>query len=276
MPDGAEIALPGGLAYDGVLHRTGILRELTGFVEQSIRLETEAAETRPAKVSRILGEALGSVGGQKADRTTAASLCVADRQYLMIRLAQMLEGDLFWLSAECRHCSAPFDIDVARSALPVQTAGPTFPYATAGVQGRQVKLRVPTGSDQESSCGLDGLQAVRSLLAACVVSIDPPTPVTAFVETLSAEDLDAVDAAFEEQSPAVCTKVITQCPECRMQQTVDLDPYSVAGASAQALYEEVHTLAYYYHWSEAEILELPRKRRHLYLRLIDQAHGRHS
>jgi len=35
----------------------------------------------------------------------------------------------------------------------------------------------------------------------------------------------------------------------------------------------VHTLAWYYHWSEAEILALPRARRQLYLSRIDRARG---
>jgi hypothetical protein len=43
--------------------------------------------------------------------------------------------------------------------------------------------------------------------------------------------------------------------------------------STSELYDEVHTLAWHYHWSEAEILALPRVRRQLYLSRVDRARG---
>ena len=38
--------------------------------------------------------------------------------------------------------------------------------------------------------------------------------------------------------------------------------------SAGGLYEEVHDLAYHYHWREQDILELPRAKRRRYLALL--------
>jgi hypothetical protein len=38
--------------------------------------------------------------------------------------------------------------------------------------------------------------------------------------------------------------------------------------SAEGLYEEVHHLAYHYHWREQDILELPRSKRRRYLALL--------
>jgi hypothetical protein len=38
--------------------------------------------------------------------------------------------------------------------------------------------------------------------------------------------------------------------------------------SAGGLYEEVHHLAYHYHWTERDILELPRSKRRRYLALL--------
>jgi len=37
---------------------------------------------------------------------------------------------------------------------------------------------------------------------------------------------------------------------------------------AWRLYEEIHVMALHYHWSEAQILALPRNRRQRYLALI--------
>ena len=37
------------------------------------------------------------------------------------------------------------------------------------------------------------------------------------------------------------------------------------------LYREVHLLAFYYHWSEAEIMGLATKKRHRYLEVLQEA-----
>ena len=37
------------------------------------------------------------------------------------------------------------------------------------------------------------------------------------------------------------------------------------------LFREVHSLAFYYHWTEAEILGLARERRRMYLSLLSDA-----
>ena len=53
---------------------------------------------------------------------------------------------------------------------------------------------------------------------------------------------------------------------------VELEPaallQSELGVAVDRLFAEVHTLAYHYHWSEHEILSLPRARRHRYLELL--------
>jgi hypothetical protein len=38
--------------------------------------------------------------------------------------------------------------------------------------------------------------------------------------------------------------------------------------SAGRLYEEVHHLAYHYHWAERDIMDLPRSKRRRYLGLL--------
>ena len=62
----------------------------------------------------------------------------------------------------------------------------------------------------------------------------------------------------------------------RAEQRLSLDPYAVPGLEPRQLYGEVHTLAIWYHWSESAILTLPRERRRMYLRFIDQSRGMHA
>jgi hypothetical protein len=44
-------------------------------------------------------------------------------------------------------------------------------------------------------------------------------------------------------------------------------------ATADRLLDEVHAIAWHYHWSESEILDLPRARRRRYLDLIASSLG---
>jgi hypothetical protein len=94
-----------------------------------------------------------------------------------------------------------------------------------------------------------------------------------FLARLTGEDIATLESALEEASPDVGMHVATSCPECGQRRILPLNLSGTDGAQAQALYEEVHTLALHYHWTEQEILSLPRDRRKLYLRLIDRACG---
>ena len=44
--------------------------------------------------------------------------------------------------------------------------------------------------------------------------------------------------------------------------------------SIEMLYEEIHVLALHYHWSEADLLGLPRTKRRRYLGLVARQHAR--
>ena len=52
-----------------------------------------------------------------------------------------------------------------------------------------------------------------------------------------------------------------------------LDPYVCLGAADGGLFLDIHILASVYHWSEREILAMPRERRRLYLSLVDRSRG---
>ncbi|NIQ59934.1 MAG: hypothetical protein GWN71_43360 [Gammaproteobacteria bacterium] len=62
------------------------------------------------------------------------------------------------------------------------------------------------------------------------------------------------------------------CPSCGrgIDALLDTATFLMAevGASPDALYEEVHTLACWYHWGESEILGLTAPKRRRYLDLI--------
>jgi hypothetical protein len=210
------------------------------------------------------------VGGEAANPELVRGLAVADRQFLVRLLAAELGRDREWLTADCPACGEAFDFQVTQSALPVKEAGPSFPQAAAATSWGEVRLRVPDGSDQEAVAGIaEPEAAVVALLRRCLLEPAADLPADGWSEA----DLAACDAALEATSPEVSLEVLASCPACGAESRVAVDPYLCLSHAAGEIFEQVHALASAYHWSQAEILALPRSRRVLYLRLIDRARG---
>jgi hypothetical protein len=269
---GIEVILPGGLPKNGCIERQAKFRLLTGRIEQAL-IELEMGLDRPGYVTAVLGSALDSIGNQPADAGRVADLCVADRQYLMLRLAAMLDGEQMWLKVACGHCDSLFDVDIRRCDLPVKEAGQGFPLVTLRMKEWAIDVRVPTGADQERIGDQPEEEAMQQLLQSCVRSVNGESPDKEFINNLSESDIEAIDEALDEASPAVCNQLLVTCPECGREQYAELDHYDLAGMNEHYFYDEVHTLASHYHWSETAILDLPQARRRLYLGMINRSAG---
>ena len=87
---------------------------------------------------------------------------------------------------------------------------------------------------------------------------------------------EKIGSALDDVAADVGTLVVTGCPECGAEHVVAVDPFGLNALRGGHLYREVHALASRYHWSEADILALPRARRRLYLSLLDEEQGRHD
>ncbi|MCK7500249.1 MAG: hypothetical protein MZW92_65580 [Comamonadaceae bacterium] len=72
------------------------------------------------------------------------------------------------------------------------------------------------------------------------------------------------------RSPLRCPR---PAPDAPMPMKCASTPTAASPAAPPACWPSVHRLAWHYHWSEAEILALPRGRRAHYLALIDAARG---
>lgn len=270
-----QTELPGGAWMDGRRVRAAALRPVTGAVEQEILGALDAAASWPEAVSAVLSAAVERLGDVPCSPALVDALPVGDRQLLLLRVAAALHGDAFWCSARCRSCDAWFDLRLLRSALPVKDAGAGFPFADVECGGAPVRFRVPTGADQRAVVGLSAAEAERALLERCVVAPAGERG-RAAAAALGPEDRARVDEALDAAAPDVGTRVTTSCPECGAVQVADVDPWGALRWTARRLYEEVHVVAATYHWSEAEILALPRARRRLYLDLIDRQRGAHQ
>lgn len=261
--------LPGGVLRNGEIDRRFAFRPVTGALEVALA-EAAGAPNRPAAVTAVLAGALAELGGEPVTLERVRELAVGDRQYLARCLTAHLGRGERWLTATCTACAEQFDFSVHLSELAVKESEPGFPYAEIEVEGQSLRLRTPTGADQEAIAAfadtLDEELSTRALLARCVVDAPPP-------RGWSEESIARAEAALERIAPEVAVAVLAACPACGHENEIEIDPYLGLESDGDVLYDEIHALAATYHWSEAEILALPQDRRQRYLTLIDRARG---
>jgi len=273
MDYGGGATLPGGYWSGDRLEKDIVFRPLNGHAEQALLELESSGQSSPGFVTAMLGAMIDRVGREVFGKEHAADLCIADRQWLMLQLARHLNGDQVWLTSVCGSCSSSFDIPLDLSELPTRAAGKDFPRFHLSVQDYDVVLRVPTGSDQDALAGMNDESASSFLLKRCVLSVDGEAPEGQWFDALPEAAIQSIETALEDASPAVTTALAIQCPDCGADQVVKLNPYGFFRSGLNGLLEQVHMLAWHYHWSEQDILSLPRQRRYAYLQLIDASRG---
>lgn len=269
-----SVALPNGFSVDGARARDASLRELTGEEQLALAEECQALPAA-AWTTEVLARCVTRLGSlAKPDRFALRTLTVGDRDALLLHLLKISFGESVRCEARCpaEGCTEKLELAMPLNELLL----PAYPYASREHELRvtdgagrqvQVRFRLPTGEDHEAAAALastDVSAAVAALLQRCVLSAEP-TDLT-----------DAVAAAISERmaelDPQAELLLNAQCPTCGRAFRARLD---VAGflrqrleERAQTLYQEIHLLAFHYHWSERDIVAMSSRARHRYLRLL--------
>lgn len=266
--------LPGGLVVDQKLCRSFSFKLLTGSLERVIYESGFKLKSLAEQVTLILAQTLDNVAGLTANEELVRSLCSGDRLYMMLQLQSLLDPSPQWLTSLCQHCGEKIQFQFEPATMPVKPAGQHFPEATISLSSGEVTIRVPTGADEESLAKYtDNEQDAMSLvLQRLLISKDHDQN----IQALSQDDLELIDHKLDEISPQPGTSVSIECPYCSFQQQINIDHYSWISQSTQYLDEEIHTLALNYHWSETDILALPKMRRKNYLELIQRSQGKYQ
>lgn len=259
------MSLPGGVWQQGELRHDFVFRTVNGHLELSLAEAASRVTDVPGQVTHVLHAALAKIAGQVPDLALVDGLSVGDRQFLMTRLASHLGLGQVWLSTECVFCKSHFDFSLDYAEIPVKRAGEGYPFTEIELSIGIRRVRVPTGADQRAVrvCG-DEDTARRMLAERCLGALD---------ESLTLQDVTRIELALEALAPELATQAAGICPECGGTNAVAIDPYFCLGRVGSELFVEIHQLAAHYHWSEAEILGLPRWRRKRYLDMIDRARG---
>jgi hypothetical protein len=281
-----EVVLPGGY-WDpqGRLHREVELRPLTGHEEEL--LAGRSAGNVASAVTAVLARCLVRLAGHEpVPVDVVRRLLAADRDFLLLRLRELTFGDAVRADLVCpwAGCGEQVTLVFRLGDLPVHEPAERSPLyelqlcAPATEAGSNVWFRLPDGSDQEElspwAAGNEAA-ALTALLQRCVQRLDDAQPPSAEqVRELSGAARAQLEAELQRLAPRVETLVDSRCAECGRRFTVPLDLrrffFGELDADRDLLYREVHQLAYHYHWSEPEILAMPRARRRTYLELLGE------
>ena len=265
--------LPGGY-WDatGRLHREFELGHLTGREEE---LLASARGTQTATlVTQVLSRCVRRLGGiSPVPPEVARQLSVGDRHYLLLQLRRATFGDRVRADLICPwpQCGERVSIDFSIADVPVYAGTESAPLHTMTLPSvPEVVFRLPTGADQEELSGQlahNEAEALSLLLARCVQRPDPHQ-----VAGLPAADRAEIEKRIWETAPRVEQSMEAKCAECGRTFIAPFDIqrffFGELRTDADLLYREVHYLAYHYHWSESEIMEMTRDRRRKYIDVL--------
>ncbi|HVT16393.1 MAG TPA: hypothetical protein VHQ90_09480 [Thermoanaerobaculia bacterium] len=281
----AAIALPAGFWVNGVHHREAELRPLNGE-DEAFLLDSGGTLPPARRTTALLARCLTRLGPwSPAPPAAARALSLGDREALLLHLRRLILGERLECVLRCSApgCGEPMELDLAVSDLLAPLGAPASPWheelfrAGGGAAAWQVRFRLPTGEDQELAADLvrtDTAGAAALLLGRCVAWAAPEGGEPA---ELPAAVAQAVADRMAELDPQAETTLRLDCPACGRGMVTLFDAAAwlfqeVAGRAAD-LYREVHLLAFYYHWREADILAMTGRKRRLYLGFLAEALG---
>jgi hypothetical protein len=267
-----------------VWHREASLRPLTGD-DEAFLLEAGESLFPVQRTTALLARCLMRLGPLDRVTTEAVrSLTVGDREALLLHLRRLTFGDRMPCVLICLNpeCGEKMDLDLKVSDLLM----PPYPDARALYEttvkedgtAYRVCFRLPTGADQETAAALaraDPQAAADLLLRRCVGCVtaegENGKPTKDWPPAV-AQQLPAIMAELDPQAELILNLT---CPVCGHAFSALFDTatylFQELANRMKHLYQEVHLLAFYYHWSEAEIMGMTARKRHLYLKLLAEA-----
>lgn len=280
--------LPGGYVdRGGEVHRKVELKPLTGMEEELLAASRQ--QESASLVTVVLSRCIQRIGAiSPVSEELVRNLLVADRQYLLLKLREATFGDRVRANIFCPwpECGKRVAINFSINDIPIRESedkGPAYKMILSpeiagelGEEDRQITFRLPNGADQEAISPLlaeNEALALVKLLGRCVQRIgclaNPGEDVIS--QLLPAARL-AIEQQMEKVAPKMELNMDVRCHECDREFMVPFDLhrffFGEMRTSGDILYREVHYLAYHYHWSEREIMEMTRVKRHRYIEVL--------
>lgn len=213
-----------------------------------------------ARALLALNEALPQL-----DPATLWNQSLAQRDAALLELRRLTFGDRMQCVARCPSCDEALEFELSASALLDRAQLQFEAPIEIELDGACFRLRQPSLSELAAAEPTDLPGAARRIVQNCLIGpavADALLPAlqAAFAQRL-ADLLPLNDPRIGLECPA-CGAVWDECFDVATHLWSDID------AAAIRLLHEVHALALAYHWSEADILALPRSRRRFYLECV--------
>lgn len=229
-------------------------------------LEVDFAQAdRPALITAALRCCVATDGedvwGWTLDRRVRALLAV-------IRAGA---GDRLTWPARCLEgtCGREMELELSVEQL-LSTPEPAAEFCCSPAPEQMLELRLATGADQRrwrATAEPGGHDLVSVLATSLVRAVNGEHPPPGWM--LPREWLPGLDAAFGEHDPLGSLELRVACPWCGAQSLLEPDLEALAlsylALEQRRVLEQVHQLARAYHWTEAQVLAVPPRRRALYL-----------
>ncbi len=283
--------LPGGYVdKSGTIQREAELLSLSGREEELLAANIHRGESA-SLVTAVLCRCVRRIGTiSPVSEEVSRNLLIADRQYLMLRLRELTFGEQVQATLLCPWpgCGSKMDIDFSLRDIPVRESQDKGPFyrmelseaaaytANEGEKFSEIVFRLPVGGDQETLSPLvykNEAQAFTMLLKHCIQKIGPyEHPEEELIYKLSPRARMEIEREMARVAPQIELAMEAVCPECQrpFEAPFDLQRFFFGELETTMglLYREIHYLAYHYHWSEKEILEMPREKRHRYIEIL--------
>ena len=228
------------------------------------------APRRNARLAAALASRLAVPLNETVAPINWLSLCFTDLDAFLIGLRQRVTGDRAETTTRCPKagCNARVDVDFYFSDYLAHHAPRVSRQIEPDTEAGWFRLR-------------DAPAAFRLVTVSDEIAIEYlPLPGPALAlrclrpAAMPSALRQRVERAMEAMAPCLESDIAGLCPECGASIALRFDPQEFIlrelQQQAATLYEDAHLLAKHYHWSEAQILALPRSRRTRYAEMLWQ------
>jgi hypothetical protein len=198
----------------------------------------------------------------------AAALSIGARDAWLWQLRARLFGPRLACFAECPACAAPLQFELDAGQFSQRSHGEGFSADEIELAGFQLQYRPLNSSDLLETERLVDAAAMRRGLIERAITASGRDHSNVAISQLPDTVIDGVGRRLAEADGAELLLDLN-CAACAhsWQEPFDILSFlwSELSRYARSLLHEVHTLAWAYGWSEADILSMTRARRRVYL-----------
>jgi hypothetical protein len=221
----------------------------------------------------LLSFALPEVTGEELIR-----LSIGQRDTLLLMLREMTLGSILESFAECPHCREALEFtlnstDLRETAVPeTELASVKHPFYSLTIDEFELQFRLPNSQDLAAIVDCADIPTAHQRLIQQCIHQASQNGVAISPNQLPAQVLTFVGEQITQQDPQAEMLLQLTCPACHYSWQVLFDIvtffWTELTVQAKRLLQEIHTLARFYGWREADILSMSSFRRQFYLSLV--------